>query len=49
MDAPGPTEEQGSGTSRFSLGYTNTAQEVTKVADTLAKLVPALRNEPQPV
>ncbi|MBX3474534.1 MAG: cysteine desulfurase [Planctomycetes bacterium] len=49
LDALGLTEEQGSGTIRFSLGYTNTAQEVTKVADELAKMVPALRNEPQPV
>jgi len=49
LDALGLSEEQGSGTIRFSLGYTNTAQEVTKVADALAKMVPALRNEPQPV
>ncbi|MBE7490259.1 MAG: cysteine desulfurase [Planctomycetes bacterium] len=49
LNALGLTEEQGSGTIRFSLGYTNTAQEVTQVADTLARLVPALRSEPQPV
>ena len=44
LDALGLTEEQGSGTIRFSLGYANTADEVTRVADTLARLVPALRD-----
>ena len=49
LDALGLSEEEGSGTIRFSLGYANTAAEVTQVAETLASLVPALRAEPQPV
>jgi cysteine sulfinate desulfinase/cysteine desulfurase-like protein len=47
--ALGLSEEEGSGTIRFSLGYANTAAEVTQVADALAAMVPALRLEPQPV
>jgi cysteine desulfurase len=46
--ALGLTEEEGSGTIRFSLGYANTAAEVTQVADALGKMVPAMRLEPQP-
>ncbi len=49
LNALGLNEEQGSGTIRFSLGYTNTAGEVSQVAEALSKLVPALRSEPQPV
>ncbi|MBK9974775.1 MAG: cysteine desulfurase [Planctomycetes bacterium] len=49
LDALGLNEEQGSGTIRFSLGYTNTAGEVSQVAEALSRLVPALRSEPQPV
>lgn len=47
--ALGLTEEEGSGTIRFSLGYANTTEEVTRVSDTLASMVPHLRREPQPV
>jgi cysteine sulfinate desulfinase/cysteine desulfurase-like protein len=47
--ALGLGEEEGSGTIRFSLGYANMAAGITAVADALAKMVRALRLEPQPV
>ncbi len=46
LTALGLSDEEGSGTIRFSLGFANTADEVTRVADKLAKLVPELRGQP---
>lgn len=46
LTALGLSDEEGGGTIRFSLGYANTPEEVTRVADTLAKLVPQLRAQP---
>lgn len=46
LTALGLNDEEGGGTIRFSLGYGNTAQEVTQVADILAKLVPEMRAQP---
>ena len=46
LTALGLSDEEGGGTIRFSLGYGNTAEEVTQVADKLAKLVPELRAQP---
>jgi cysteine desulfurase len=46
LTALGLSDEQGQGTIRFSLGYSNTSTEVTTVADTLAKLVTELRAHP---
>ncbi|MBZ0136854.1 MAG: cysteine desulfurase [Planctomycetes bacterium] len=43
LTALGLNDEQGGGTIRFSLGYGNTPQEVSQVANTLARLVPELR------
>ena len=46
LTALGLSDEQGGGTIRFSLGYSNTSEEVTQVCDTLAKLVTEMRSEP---
>lgn len=46
LTALGLSDEEGGGTIRFSLGYANTPEEVTRVADTLAKLVPQVRAQP---
>lgn len=39
LTALGLTDEQGAGTIRFSLGYANTAEEISSVVETMAKLV----------
>ncbi|MHC4839824.1 MAG: cysteine desulfurase family protein [Planctomycetota bacterium] len=39
LTALGLTDEQGGGTIRFSLGYSNTAEEVNQVVELMAKLV----------
>jgi cysteine desulfurase len=46
LTALGLNDDEGGGTIRFSLGFSNTAAEVTEVADIMAKLVPELRKEP---
>jgi cysteine desulfurase len=48
LAALGLSDEEGGGTIRFSLGYANTADEVTQVADVMARLVPQLRKVPVP-
>lgn len=45
LTALGLSDEEGGGTIRFSLGYGNTQQEVTQVADRLARLVPEMRDK----
>lgn len=47
LSALGLSDAEGGGTIRFSLGFSNTLEEVTQVADILAKLVPAVRAEPR--
>jgi cysteine desulfurase len=46
LTALGLNDDEGGGTIRFSLGFSNTAAEVTEVADIMARLVPELRKEP---
>lgn len=46
LTALGLSDEAGGGTIRFSLGFSNTPEEVSQVADTLARLVPELRAQP---
>jgi cysteine desulfurase len=41
--ALGLNDDEGGGTIRFSLGYSNTSEEVTRVAGTVAQLVAELR------
>ncbi|MCC6464909.1 MAG: cysteine desulfurase [Planctomycetes bacterium] len=48
LTALGLSEAEGGGTLRFSLGFCNTRDEVNKVVDTLARLVPELRKNPAP-
>lgn len=43
--ALGLNDEQGGGTIRFSLGYGNTSDEVAQVTDTLARIVPEMRDK----
>ena len=46
LTALGLSDEEGGGTIRFSLGYSNTEAEVEQVIATMAKLVPELRAAP---
>lgn len=46
LTALGLSDEEGGGTIRFSLGFSNTPEEVTQVADAMARLVPELRAQP---
>jgi cysteine desulfurase len=45
LTALGLSDEQGQGTIRFSLGYSNTKAEVASVVETMTKLVAAMRAE----
>jgi cysteine desulfurase len=49
LTALGLSDDEGGGTIRFSLGFSNTAEEVTQVADLVAELVKQLRESPEPV
>ncbi|MBP9890562.1 MAG: cysteine desulfurase [Planctomycetes bacterium] len=46
LSALGLSDDQGSGTLRFSLGYDNTEAEIREVADILARVVPEIRHNP---
>jgi cysteine desulfurase len=48
LTALGLSDEEGGGTIRFSLGFSNTDDEVTKVVELMAKLVPEVRESPAP-
>jgi cysteine desulfurase len=45
LTALGLNDEEGQGTIRFSLGYSNTSAEVAEVVKTMARLVAAMRAE----
>ncbi|MCC6149179.1 MAG: cysteine desulfurase [Planctomycetes bacterium] len=46
LSALGLSDDQGSGTLRFSLGYDNTEAEIREVAEILARVVPEIRHNP---
>jgi cysteine desulfurase len=46
LTALGLSDDEGSGTLRFSLGYDNTEAEIREVADILARIVPEVRKNP---
>ena len=46
LTALGLSDDEGSGTLRFSLGYDNTEAEIREVAEILARIVPEVRKNP---